>query len=870
MEDRNIEIAGYEIKKTLGKGGMATVYLAIQESFDREVAIKVMSHELSSDPSFGERFLREAKIVSRLVHPNIVTVYDVGVSNGHHFLSMEYISGVDLKEQLGSISFFHLIKVIKETALALNYAGNKGYVHRDIKPENIMINEHDGRSVLMDFGIAKAFDSVSGMTQTGTAIGTPYYMSPEQAKGKEVDFRSDIYSLGVVFFQLLTGKVPFDGDSAVSVGIKHISDPVPCLPEYLSEPFQAIISKLLAKHRKDRYQNGLELIDDINKIPELSLFFVAEKFDSDGSREQLTGIDLHVETPLAHSTSKLSKAVPVEDDTDATQIMSASIRTPKIPETKTEQFIVTLKDKYTKTLASVNSHSSIIFIKKQPYGLPIATGLLLVAFSSLIYLTVSREDAPPQLNDLNNELTAKETIKQLIAEPIDITQEDTVDITEEETINTRGDEELKALLAEAKLMEEKFEKDVKLVDQLHLIYQQILAIEQNHPDVENGYQKIKQAHLDLMTTHLDDEQYQEANVASAKLLELFPDLKNSDVIIALNEQINSQLKIIGLFETAEQYFSDDKLSGNDEKNASYYYEQILTLSPNNKKAIRGLFAITERYYKFAEDMLKQKRPNQALSYIERGLLIQQVQNDNLSKLKSQIIAQKKQKNNQLRKQERLKSEVEQLLTKARGFLRAEALISPENNNALLVYNKVIKLDKDNKRAIEGIKDIEAKLVAEINKYINLNNFDLAGTKVNQATFAIPESVSIQEVQGLLKTKRAQAITNARPQVLQLAVDGNKFTKIDKSKNGSVKADRTVYIGFTYNNFKTETSLLHAELLDGARTVKIRTVPVIISGEKGKKFFKISRPVAGFSEGGYYIDILLNKKTLISSQFSIEK
>ena len=362
MEDRSIVIPGYKIERTLGQGGMATVYLAIQQSFEREVAVKIMSKELSSDPTFGERFLREAKIVSRLVHPNIVTVYDVGHKNGFHFLSMEYISGVDLKEQLHSISFFHIMKVIKETALALNYAGNKGYVHRDIKPENIMINEHDGRAVLMDFGIAKAFDSVSGMTQTGTAIGTPYYMSPEQAKGKEVDFRSDIYSLGVVFYQTLTGKVPFDGDSAVSIGIKHISDPIPCLPEYLSESFQAIISKLLAKHRKDRYQNGLELIDDINKIPESSLYKIAEIFDSEEGRRTIDGLELRVETPLGNFTSNISQAVSLDIDTDATQIMTASRQIRKIPDTKTEQLLTKLKSK--------------------PYGVPLALGIICLLYTS--------------------------------------------------------------------------------------------------------------------------------------------------------------------------------------------------------------------------------------------------------------------------------------------------------------------------------------------------------------------------------------------------------------------------------------------------------------------------------------------------------
>ena len=324
MDSNAIQINGYQIIDTLGHGGMATVYLAIQESFERKVAIKVMAEQLSADPTFRDRFLQEAKIVSRLIHPNIVTVYDVGVINNHHYLSMEYIEGVDLKEKLHSISLFHLIKVIKEVALALDYAGRKGYVHRDIKPENVMVNNEDGRAVLMDFGIAKAFDSISEMTQTGTAIGTPYYMSPEQAKGKEVDWRSDIYSLGIVFFQVLTGQLPYQGDSAVAVGIMHLTDPIPKLPEYLQTVFQPIIDKLMAKAPDERYQNGEDIIRKLNEISDDELTAINTEFTKEGHRDSGENINYSVSTPISNSgltkvqRSKLSN----DNQDDATQIIN--------------------------------------------------------------------------------------------------------------------------------------------------------------------------------------------------------------------------------------------------------------------------------------------------------------------------------------------------------------------------------------------------------------------------------------------------------------------------------------------------------------------------------------------------------------------
>ena len=266
-----LEIPGYKLIRTLGKGGMATVYLAEQTIFEREVALKVMSKSLADDPAFGQRFFREAKIVSQLVHPNIVTVHDVGVHEDSFYLSMEYIDGGDLRQRRKAKDFDlrQKIATVRDIAKALHYAGSKGYVHRDIKPENIMFHTADGRAVLTDFGIARTADIDVAMTQTGMAIGTPHYMSPEQAKGKSVDVRSDLYSLGVVFYLLLTDKVPFDGESAVTIGIKHITEPVPLLPHGL-DFFQPLINRLMAKKTMNRYQSAMDFIAELDALDLLS------------------------------------------------------------------------------------------------------------------------------------------------------------------------------------------------------------------------------------------------------------------------------------------------------------------------------------------------------------------------------------------------------------------------------------------------------------------------------------------------------------------------------------------------------------------------------------------------------------------------
>jgi serine/threonine protein kinase len=249
--------AEYEIMDELGRGGMALVYKARDLELEREVAVKVLPFSLAFDAEFVERFQREARLSAQLEHPNIVPIYRVGRAGRVIYFTMKFLRGGALSGVLAErqkLSPPEIRRLLLEAGSALGYAAQRGIVHRDIKPDNIMFDEF-GQSVLTDFGIAKAA-SGQRLTGTGMSIGTPHYMSPEQGHGEPTDPRSDLYSLGVILYEMLTGGKPYSAESPMGLIYKHRKEPVPQLTAGLDE-LQPLLERLLAKRPEERFPNAL-------------------------------------------------------------------------------------------------------------------------------------------------------------------------------------------------------------------------------------------------------------------------------------------------------------------------------------------------------------------------------------------------------------------------------------------------------------------------------------------------------------------------------------------------------------------------------------------------------------------------------------
>ena len=771
-----IKIPGYKIKGVLGRGGMAVVYLAEQESIGREVALKVLAPD-HTDDTFSERFLTEAKIISQLSHPGIVTVYDAGVYQGNHYMAMEYVKGKTLSDARDELSLAERIDAIKQMADALDYAGSKGYVHRDIKPENIMCHE-DGRAILMDFGIARGMDTAKGLTVTGKAIGTPYYMSPEQTKGLKVDPRSDIYSLGVVLFQVLAGRVPYDGPSFVAVGIKHISEPTPVLPPGF-EAFQQIINNSMSKEPGHRYQTASEMKKALEALPE-SVFQKQSNQNSQTSAQThstKTVVDTTIQPRTSKAVSKkahVSKPVSTQSARQSVPIFRAKRDRQDLP-----PIDITASDDFKRlrhrrwllytllltVMAYAGYYRQDLWMPKWQYELaPWLVTNIPQSNEILKYLPPAKERPEPIVK-----IPVQKTAVPAVTEPVAVIASSQVeteqgikvvskdsdvvfekipeqDRQELESLKlTPEQEQHKKILELRSGMDEHSENALKL----SILYRSMLVHDRQNTQAIQGLIDLEAWFGKTIRQAINIEAWEKSRLLLNMLKESFPIAAQKEHFRYMELQTESAEKLKVYLHKAEQHMQANRFIKPLGMNALEEYNRALLLAPDSTKAKQGVVRIANYFYEQARQQQRVNEVQAAINATNAGLQAVKDHKD--------LLALKDELQYSIKRQQNIRG----LLDNARSQQVNGNLISPRGKSAYDLYQVVLSESPGNPVAVKGLERIEGNLVQRIQNLIKQNQFQKADESLQEARQYFRNSRALDFLQRKLtsETYRAPTMTN---------------------------------------------------------------------------------------------------------------
>lgn len=753
-----IDIPGYKVLKQLGRGGMATVYLALQESVDREVALKIMSPALMVDPNFGERFLREARIAAKLHHRHVVGVHDVGKHGDIHYIAMEFVSGGSAHHEDGKPDDpTHVLRVVREIATALAYAHSKGFVHRDVKPDNILMRE-DGSSALTDFGIARANDSATRMTRTGAVIGTPHYMSPEQARGRPLDGRADLYSLGCVLYEMLMGRVPYQADDPLAVGIMHITEPVPRLTPNLA-PIQPLLDRMMAKTPEERFQNGNDVADAIREL-ELDI--------AEGQHPGLATPDEAYRRRVFAEASRTQRLPTPPPDNEPVRGRS-------------EPSFGDLRDMPTMSDASAKTRitpSVPLSAKRQaPHRMPAprrvwpwVAAVLLVALVGAGYLFRSQLSALLPESDLAALLTradaavvanrliegegnardlyravlqidpdnaqARDGIQRIGAVLIQRADEaragGNLDIArnfanEAEELLQGGPAiaELKARLQEADAAKTRLDELIPKAeaafaagnyagtpDSAYELYQQVMSVDAANAIAPNGIAKI----LDVLGVRADAELKAGDLTAAAMTVQsitmISPNFAQlADLKARLSEGQGNALDALSRdLERAARLFADGAVAPPSEPNALSLYQSVLVRDPLNVPAKQGLSRIGNALLAQARAKIADKELDAADKLVRRAEALAPAASElRTTKLELREARERRDIANNPRpvgpaEQQRMA----ETLSRARDYARNGDLFGEPGQNAIDAYNNVLRIDPNNAEARAGLAALPAR------------------------------------------------------------------------------------------------------------------------------------------------------------------
>jgi serine/threonine-protein kinase PpkA len=606
-----MEIPGYTIIRQIGKGGMATVYLAIQESLDRQVALKVVKATQVKDENFTERFLKEGRIIAQFQHPQIITIYDFGSQDPYYYFSMEFLSEGTLAQQIErGLTLQRSLDIIKLIAEALAYAHKRGIIHRDIKPQNILFRQ-DGTPVLSDFGIAKIVDADTQLTAPGLTIGSPVYMSPEQVTGQKLDSRSDLYSLGIVFYEMLTQKPPYRADDIISVAMMHCTQPVPQLPVGFSR-IQPVLQKLLAKKPADRFQSAEQFIQALDQtITQPSFSLLSETIQIVKS--------VQIALPLKKSwlvggllllIVAIGSALYLIDfrRLDPSASMIAAIELP--PASANRSDMTTYYEQFAiKHFQKGEFGQSLELIEMGLKTAPTDARLLALRERAQKYQDATRllEQAQQRYHDGMIEQSLS-----LVEEGLRSVPDHSGLVMLRDTLRTQlqhrwqqADQFL--LQAHARLRQGALEDSLKLIDQgLQQVptHPELLTLRDGIQAEISQRQRVAQ-----LLAQARELRQQDALDQSLQRIEeglrLVPDQPD---LVSLRDQVKSAIQtntITQLLQDCATQFRLDRLSARTGGEAVACYNKIITLAPNNSEARTKLEQLAERYADWASDAIHQ-------------------------------------------------------------------------------------------------------------------------------------------------------------------------------------------------------------------------------------------------------------------------
>ncbi|VAW94907.1 Serine/threonine protein kinase PrkC, regulator of stationary phase [hydrothermal vent metagenome] len=846
-----VSIPGYKIVDILGRGGMAIVYKATQVSIGRTVALKVLAPN-HADETFTDRFLREAQIISHLTHPNIITVFDAGVHKSHHYMSMEYISGKTLRDARDDLSRRQKIDVLRQIALALDYAGKKGYVHRDIKPENIMLHE-DGRAVLMDFGIARGDDTARGLTLTGKAIGTPYYMSPEQTKGIKVDSRSDIYSFGVVLFQALTGVVPYDGNSFVDIGMKHITEAIPSLPRGL-ESFQVIVNTAMSKDPEHRYQTAGELIVALDKIALSELDFIDAKSAVIANKnidyDSATIVESDIKQPVASADKNTAKlkgnikpGLKIRSKTQYQNKVSSPkgdvSRADEYPPTKWRRRFLSLLLLMT-LAAGVYFNQSELKLHWKKYAVP----LLHEYLPEDIKLEVGLEKRITKINNKTNKL--KKVKKNVVVETLFNIENFKTKQKIEKTV-TLTDLEIEQLFAE-------LDTNPSNSNSLILYYKNILNEDKSNIVAHKGVNNLRKWFLSQINNSVKNNDVARGKMLLTILKNNFPSIVHKlkyqkwENMFLRKESITAHLRL------AEEFFNKKHYIEPPLENAHEQLMIVLADEPDNITAKAMQQKMLDIFVEQIKNQQAVKNYESAIISAESGLVISK----NDAFLKSSL--------KQLKKLFKQQQNIDKQLALAKIQMDKGNFVTPANNNAFKIYYSVLEIEKNNKSATKALKQIELKLANQATQAIKSNNISNAKLILQLLEQFYPDSSHLKKTQ----TKLAEQIDSKNPTITKIVFSDVLMSSMVKMEDIRIQSGKRIYFGIKFKNFSAGSSYLLVNLLDHTAITKLEQKTIKLNGIIGEQIFFVEIPGEGLTPGNYYVEVKHGKKSLIKKSFQVFK